>query len=393
MPRRADQANVVRLTRPAVAAITLNPGQGERIVWDAEVQGFGYRLRGGRGTWVIRPPRAGGKSSLFTLGAADAISLNEARAAAKTRLAQAALGDSPALARREQRAAAAVTLGSVLTQYERHSRNQMRPSSLANLRTHISKHWKPLHDKPLAAIRRADVADRVREIVEESGEHAASRARRMLSTFYAWSIAEGKVEENPVIGTRAPAKDVKRERVLSASELSAIWHGAPDGDFGNILKMLILTGLRRDEVAEMRWSELHFGEAIWKIPGARTKNKLPHEVPLSSPAIEILQRIPQRADRDLVFGSGKGGFSGFSKAKKRLDISTKVSDWRLHDIRRSVATGMASIGIMPHIVEAALSHISGHKASVAGIYNRATYTTEKRDALDRWSSYVTALRP
>jgi integrase len=213
----------------------------------------------------------------------------------------------------------------------------------------------------------------------------------MLSTFYVWSIAEGIVTDNPVIGTRAPAKDVRRERVLSAAELSAIWHGAPEGDFGNIITMLILTGLRRKEVAEMRWSEIHFDEAVWKIPGARTKNKLPHEVPLSATAIEILQSIPQRADRDLVFGSGRGGFSGFSKAKKRLDISTKVSGWVLHDIRRSVATGMANIGIMPHIVEAALSHISGHKAGVAGIYNRATYTPEKRDALDRWSSYVTSL--
>lgn len=388
MPRRADQANVVRLTRPAIAAITLNPGQSERIVWDAEVQGFGYRLRGGRGTWVIRPPRAGGKSSLFTLGAADAISLTEARTAAKTRLAQAALGDSPALARREQRAAAVVTLESILTRYECEAKDRMRASSLANLRTHVGKHWQPLHDRPLASIRRADIATRLQEISQGSGKHAAVRARRMLSSVFAWAVAEGMVDANPVTGTRPAAEEVRRERVLSSSELAAIWKGVSDDDFGRIIKLLMLTGMRRSEVAEMRWSELDLDGAMWRLPGSRTKNKRPHEVPLSHAAIEILQQVAQRSERDLVFGNGSGGFSGFSKSKKALDDELGLEDWHIHDLRRTAATGMADLGVLPHVVEAALNHVSGHKAGVAGIYNRATYSPEKRDALDRWGREI-----
>lgn len=339
MTRRAAQDNVLKLTKAAVAGVRLAPGQSERVIWDSELRGFGYRLRGNRGFWVIRPPRSGGRSSLFTIGAADTIDLTSARRAAAEKLAKAALGESPALARREQRALAAVTLGGTFDQYQKDAQKRMRPSSLANLRTHINAHWKPLHGHTLTSVARSAVAARLREIADESGPHAAVRARRMLSAVYVWAIGEGLTEVNPVLGTNAPADEVRRERVLSLQELVRIWQALPQGDFGAIVKLLILTGQRRDEVAEMRWDELDLDAGLWRLPPARTKNKRAHTVPLAACAVDILRSVPARAGRELVFGSGSGGFSGFSKSKAALDRQVPLAEpWRLHDLRRSAAT-------------------------------------------------------
>lgn len=389
MTRRAAQDNVLKLTKAAIAGISLAPGQSERVIWDSELRGFGYRLRGGRGFWVIRPPRAGGKSSLFTIGAADTIDLAGARRAAGEKLAKAALGENPALARREQRAQVAVTLRGTFERYVKDAQKRMRPSSLANLRTHINTHWQPLHGQPLASVTRSTVAARLREIIEESGPHAAVRARRMLSAVYVWAIGEGMTESNPVLGTNAPTDEVRRDRVLSMPELASIWQALPSGDFGAIVKLLILTGQRRDEVAQMRWDELDLDAGLWRLPLHRTKNKRAHTVSLSAAAILILRSVPVRVGRELVFGAGKGGFSGFSKSKVALDKRVPLAEpWRLHDLRRSAATGMAEIGVLPHVIEAALNHVSGHRAGVAGIYNRALYEAETRDALNRWATEI-----
>src|SRR4051794_35249228 len=150
--------------------------------------------------------------------------------------------------------------------------------------------------------------------------------------------------------------------------------------------------------------EINRGKAVWNLPPARTKNGLPHDVPLSDAALAIIDAIPERAGRDLLFGDRDGPFQGWSKAKAALDARViaareekagkgkgKLAPWRLHDIRRTVATRMAELGVLPHAVEAVLNHISGHKAGVAGIYNRAIYSAEKRQALDRWAEHVTAL--
>lgn len=143
----------------------------------------------------------------------------------------------------------------------------------------------------------------------------------------------------------------------------------------------------------MKWSEVDLGQALWIIPRERTKNGLKHEVPLSNAALHILQSIPRREGREFVFGEGQGGFSGWSKSKIRLDsrvakIGAVLRPWRLHDIRRTTATRLGELGTLPHVIEAILNHISGHKAGVAGIYNRATYAREKREALDLWSKYI-----
>ena len=208
--------------------------------------------------------------------------------------------------------------------------------------------------------------------------------------MYAWAIGEGLCETNPVDGTNKADEGKPRDRVLSDKELAAVWNAAPEGDYGSIVKLLMLTAQRRDEIGSLRWSEIDTEAKTITLPASRTKNGREHVIPLSAQALAIIKATPQRANRDLVFGSGDGGYSGWSKAKAAMDekLGKGVAGWTLHDLRRTGATRMADSGVQPHIIEAVLNHVSGHKEGVAGIYNRAAYEPEKRAALDTLGSYI-----
>ena len=205
-------------------------------------------------------------------------------------------------------------------------------------------------------------------------------------------MRQGLADHNPVIGTEAPAEDRRRDRVLSPAEMVAVWKACDGrGEFGVIVRLLMLTGARRDEVAGLRRPELDLDRALWILPAARSKNGLEHEVPLSR------QALAQLATRDrvglCVFGRrGRSPFSGFSRSKERLDreLGETVAPWTLHDIRRSVVTHMVELGITPHVVEACINHVSGHRAGVVGTYNRATYREPKQAALQAWADHLEA---
>jgi integrase len=267
----------------------------------------------------------------------------------------------------------------------------VRPSSYKRSEQHLLDLWKPLHTMPLTKVDRRTIAKRLSELVTTNGPATADRARAVLSAFFTWAMREGLVEANPVAATNRPCDGKGRERVLSNAELAKIWYAAGDDPYGTIIKLLILTGQRREEIGGLRWSEIDFATRLIRLPAGRVKNGRPHDVPLSDPAITLLRAVPVMAGRDFVFGSGASGFSGFSIPKRALDVRAAISPWVLHDLRRSCATHMAEIGIAPHIVEAVLNHVSGHKAGIAGIYNRAAYEREKRPALDLWAEHVTAL--
>jgi integrase len=241
-------------------------------------------------------------------------------------------------------------------------------------------------------IRRGDVAARVAEIASASGPVAASRARCALSTCFAWCIAEGwELPANPVTGTNCPAEPAPRDRVLSADELRALWGALPDNDFGQIVRLLILLGQRRNEIGGMCWSELR-EDGVWVIPAARCKNHREHALPLSPMAQRIIEAQPRRNGCEVVFGEGARGFNGWGHAKAALDkrlAADGIQHFRLHDLRRTIATMLVDrLGVLPHVVEAILNHASGHRSGVAGIYNRARYSTEMRNALDRWALEV-----
>ena len=150
----------------------------------------------------------------------------------------------------------------------------------------------------------------------------------------------------------------------------------------------MLTGQRRDEIGSLRWSEIDFKAGTISLDGARAENGRAHLIPLSDAALAILKSITQVDDREFVFGRGRGGYSGWSKGKDALDAACGVKDWTLHDLRRTAATRMAESKVLPHVIEAVLNHVSGHKSGVAGIYNRSTYETEKRAALGVLASYI-----
>jgi integrase len=206
---------------------------------------------------------------------------------------------------------------------------------------------------------------------------------------YGWAIGKDLLVENPFAGIKLDAV-ASRERVLSDQELVAIW-GATKGPgvYNAIVRLLILTGQRREEVAAMTWDELAPNLSIWTIPASRAKNGVAHIVPLSPQASAVLQRAPRLAD--LVFRGRAGVFNGFSKAKTNLDDASGVTGWRLHDLRRTVATGLQRLGVRLEVTEAVLNHVSGSRAGIVGIYQRHHWADEKRAALAGWGAHVTAL--
>ncbi|MER2269803.1 tyrosine-type recombinase/integrase [Methylobacterium oxalidis] len=384
----------MRLTKPKLARLSLPADKSEIIVFDDVLPGFGIRLRaGGKRTWIVQY-RTGAKQRRVTLGSVEVIDPDEARRHARDILAKVQLGSDPQIEKAEARARAVVTLGNVADRYLAKAKRKLRPRSYEEVGRHLTRHWRPLREFPLHKVQRAMIALRLSEIATENGPFAANRARASLSALFSWAMGEGLAELNPVLGTNKATEEVSRTRVLSDAELAAIWRGCGDDDYGRIVRLLLLTGQRREEVGGMRASEINADGTLWRIPPERTKNRIEHEVPLSEAAQMLIKGAGLVRDRDLLFGRGEGSFAGWSKAKAALDrrIATagvKVQPWRLHDLRRTAATKMADeLGVLPHVVEAILNHISGHRAGVAGIYNRAAYRGEKRQALDGWAKYI-----
>jgi integrase len=214
-----------------------------------------------------------------------------------------------------------------------------------------------------------------------------------MSAMFTWGMREGLVLANPVAYTNK--RDEKpRERILTDAELRLVWKALGDNQYSTIIKLLLLTGQRMNEIAALRWSEIDFDRGVISLPGERTKNGRPHEVPMAPTVRSLLAAQPRSNGRDFVFGEGAGPFSGLSRRKEALDKDVAAASgnplpaWVHHDLRRSVATGMAELGIQPHIIEAVLNHVSGHKGGIAGIYNRAQYGAEKAQALARWDEHI-----
>jgi integrase len=371
-----------------------------KLFFDDDLPGFGFRIRdGGKRTWIAQY-RIGKKQRRVTIGAAANTTAEEARKRAKGILSKVHLGADPQIEKAEARVQASSTVQSAVERYLDERAPRLKPRSMAEVERHLRKHFAALSEMPLAKVSRADVAAELSKIAKQNGPFAANRARAAVSALYSWAMGEGLADRNPVIGTNKATNEIARDRVLSSAELSAIWQVAGHGDYAAIVKLLILTGQRREEVGGMLWSEVDLNGSIWRIRADRTKNGLPHHVPLSQPAIAILRDRADRERRDLVFGTGDGPFQGWSNAKGALDKrvlvrlrnkdnkAAQLALWRLHDIRRTVATGLAEIDVLPHVVEAILNHVSGHKAGVAGIYNRASYAAEKRKALDLWAGHI-----
>jgi integrase len=200
------------------------------------------------------------------------------------------------------------------------------------------------------------------------------------------------LELSPAAGIPLPGKEVQRDRLLNDRELAAVIKAARQigGPYGNVVELLALTGQRRQEVAELTWSEVDLAACIWTLPGSRTKNGKPHIVHLSSPALALLEQAPRTGDH--VFSiSGERPYSDFGKGKRALDSGSGVTNWCLHDLRRTCVSGMARLGVPPHIADKILNHQSGSISGVAAVYQRHDFIAERKEALDRWGAHIEAL--
>lgn len=384
---------------------TLSPplGKTEKLYYDTEIPGFALRVRASNvagepdsRSFIFSYSRPGGtsKSPKMTIGRVGAIDIADARKVAKKLYGRLQNGEDPAREKAETRIKAAETFGALVPRFLSHQRGRLRPGSYIDQERHLLVYAKnDLHPLPIEKIARRNIATLLEAVAEEKGQPTSNRLRTSLSRFFAWSMAHGLVEHNPVIGTIVQ-REQPRERVLSPDELRILWNNLADNHYGAILKLLLLTGQRANEIAGLRWSEIK--DSTIYLPAERTKNKRSHSVPLSPAALAIIEAQPRRVLRDLIFGEADGPFSGWTQCQNRVNAKIEAQGkglphWTPHDLRRSFATHSAELGIQPHLIEAVLNHISGHKGGVAGIYNRASYDREKRIALDRWAEWLLAV--
>ena len=425
-------------TMTAAAVKNYRPGEGRREIPDGGCPGLYLVIQAsGHRSWAMRFRRPNGKPGKLTLGPVDLsgkeaesepvldspLTLASARRLGADIHRQRAMGrdviaDCDTSRRRqksERESCAKSTFASAardfVEQYASKKTRRWRENARllgfaypptggepTRIKGGLCERW---NDKPIAEIDGHDIHSVVDEtrrsgapgLERRSDGPTEARARVMLSCLskmFGWLVQHRKVSQNPCKDVHRPEASRARDRVLTDAEIVKFWRAtdAERKELSALLKLLLLTGCRLNEVAGMTRAELSDDGATWAIPGARTKNKRPHVVPL----VPLVQKMVGTGSEGFVFTTtGRSPVSGWSKIKRRLDEAMKIPPWRLHDLRRTAATGMAEIGIAPHIVEAALNHVSGAKAGVAGTYNRAAYAEEKRAALERWATHVQGL--
>jgi len=367
----------------AIGKITLAKLTGlEGWLWDEKVCGFGVRKQR-RGTFYYVRARHQGRQVMHSIGRHGAPwTVETARAKALELLGTLASGEDPFT-----QSLAGVTFGDQIERYLTRKKASLAPRSYVETVRYISDYSAPLHKLPLDEIDRRTIAVLLGQIEQSSGAVTRNRLRSSLSAFWTWAIAEGLCEQSPVTGTAKAEVGASRDRVLTPEELRKLWHALSDNRFSEIVRLLLLTACRRNEIGNLTWDEVDLKRNLIILAPDRTKNGRGVELPLSSQALAIINRVPRRNSTPFLF-SDANGYKGWDQDKMRLDQRLGIAPWRLHDLRRSAATYMAELGVLPHIVEACLNHQSGHKAGIAGTYNRAKYEPEMRAALQRWADHL-----
>jgi integrase len=389
-----------RFTEGFADKLKVPEGARDVQAFDDELAGFGVRkFDTGKASYFVKY-NIGKQQRRKTLGAVVRGNLKAMRLEASAILAKARLGTDVVAVARAAAAKSTATLGEVVPRYLQAREGELRASSLREFTRYLERSWEPLHALPIDAITRQHVVSVVDDLELTSGKVSADRARITLSNLLAWAIDRGYLDSNPTLGVRLRAQNGSRTRVLTEAELVAVWRACEGaGEYGCVIRLLILTGSRRSEIGGLSRSEVDLGKRQIALPEHRTKNGRAHIVPLSAQAIAILDAAPHYQGRDLVFGRGLGGLGGWSRAKADLDAriaagrrGKPMPAWTLHDLRRSFVTHISERGFaQPHVVEALVNHVSGSKAGVAGVYNRSVYAAEKRRAIELWGAHVAAL--
>ena len=383
------------LTQKYVVTLTLPAGKSEHVEWDDEIVGLGFRLRRSRTggvlrSWIFRYARPGGDRKV-KLGDFPAFGAGPAHKRAGEFYARTRLGEDPAEDKQAARAQAEQTMGAILKLYLPRKRAVVKPSSYREFERHLMQDAKKLHSLPLAEITPARLAATLLPIAERASGTTFNNVRRSVHAFFVWCMKQGLIDRNPVIALELH-KERSRERVLSADELRAIWRATAGGsDYEVIVRLLMLTGARANEIARLRWNEVR--EDRIDIAGERTKNGRPLIVSLLGPIRALIDSRERREGKDFVFGRLRGGpFAGWGESKRALDerlrtAGHEISDWRHHDLRRSAATALGELGVDPWVIEALLNHAGGRRG-VAGTYNRSKLDRQVRDALALWIEHL-----
>jgi integrase len=380
----------MKFTARTITALALPVGKTDYCWWDDEIAGFGYRQRVGAGgkmlrSWILQYKHAGSTRRLL-IGSVAALGAEQARAEARKARAKVELGQDPQSDKVARRDKDRHTMRALVEQYL--AAKKVRPRTFVEISRYLTEHFKSFGNMPVDSVTRRDVAARLVAIKNKSGAATAGAARNALSAMFAWAMGEGLAESNPVIGTNRPETNGARERVLSDDELVRVWDACDDGsEHSTVVKLLILTGCRRAEVGDLCWAWFPPDMSTFTIPAAHSKNGRPHTLPVMPMMRSIIDTVPHMANRDQLFGERSHGFTRWH-CKSELDERSGVTGWTLHDLRRTVATRMADIGVQPHIIEAALNHQSGSKRGVAGTYNRSPYANEVRNALATLERYI-----
>lgn len=390
MPRRALTARFVETTK--VKART--------DYWDDVVRGLVLRVSpSGVKSWtVVYTRESDGRKRRLTLGKFPSIDLAKARKRALASIATVGDGGDPAGTKRARREGITVAeLGTLfIEQYsKRHKRTWMEDERILKVELYPA-----IGPMKVASVKKGDLLDVFEAKAAAGRTRQSNQILAVARKMFGWAVEGEYIQVSPVAGIKPRGKAVRRDRVLSEEEVKAIWAALPSANISEatrrILRLLFLTGQRSGEVCGIRLDELDLDGAIWTIPRHRTKNSLAHVVPLSKPALatirSVVDELPEEhtPDAPLFTRTGEPIASNAIAQAARKALQVTSAAWTPHDIRRTVATGMARLAIPPHIVEATLNHISGFRAGVAGVYNRHQYENEKRRALVAWANNLMA---
>jgi integrase len=384
------------------------PPHGRIEYFDAAFGGLALRVtERGHKSWSLHY-RIRGRLRRLTIGSYPAVKPAEARRDAGRALDRVRQGFDPAEDKRAHRLAAPhQSVAEVARDYLNRVQRNAAPNTYRVTKHTFEKDVLPIwQNRLLDSITRGDVHRVIDAILARKAGVHANRVMARLRAFFNWAVERDLLSASPLAGMKPPTKERPRDRVLSDDELLWFWRASEmvELPFGPLVKLLLFTAQRRDEVAQMEWSEVDFEKRNWTQPREKTKNKHAHEVQLSSPAIETLNSILRIGKRFIFTSNGETPVSGFSHAKVRLDaamLKAKREDlgdkceaiphWTLHDLRRTAATGMARLNFPPHVVDKILNHTSGTIRGVAAIYNKYAYAEERRAALEAWGRYVETL--
>lgn len=380
----------IKLTKSAIDA--LPTPESEVVHWDTGLPGFGVKVTpAGRRVFIVlyRTGGAGSKLRKYTIGPYGRVTLHQARVAAQRVFAAKLEGRDPAAEKREsRRRIVADCVEDLLETYiaQRLSQNRSAGEISRLLRREMGAVWagRSIHE-----IGKRDVVELVSAIGQRGVPVAANKTLKSIKTFFRWCVNRAVLDQSPAEGVPLPSKEVSRDRVLGDDELAKVILSARDigGPYGGIVELLALTGQRREEIAGMQWDELELARRVWTLPNSRTKNAKTHVVHLSRQSLAVLEQVDRKGP--FVFSLlGTKPFGEFSRAKIRLDQLSGVTGWRLHDLRRTCVTGMAGLGIAPHVADKILNHQAGTITGVAAVYQRHKFLAERQEALDRWGAYV-----